>query len=219
MFERFQNLLRAGSDGLSTDAVHSWSEARSLHFTHMPESGFVLSGLLHGRPLRVEYGAPARLFIRGRELSARAELALDTAATVVLMNRHLKQQLTEQAHRLYEQVTDELQTVTEPLPEEMRWVSMYRDLGWEGPDPAFWARYAVLADAADTARHWVDDAMVARLMAWPDAGVDAQTPVLLMLMRGKTYLRMQVPSKNPTASVLYALDLFEHASAQAMGLP
>ncbi|MCY1541127.1 hypothetical protein D9M68_768010 [compost metagenome] len=56
-------------------------------------------------------------------------------------------------------------------------------------------------------------------MAWPEAGVDAQTPVLLMLMRGKTYLRMQVSGKNPTASVLHALELFEHASAQAVGLP
>ncbi len=219
MFERFQNLLRAGSDGLSTDAVQSWSEARLLNFTHMPEGGFALGGMLLGRPLRVECGPPARPFIRGREISARAELALDTAATVVLMNRHLKQQLTEQAHRFYEQVTDELQTVTEPLPEEMRWVSMYRDLGWEGPDPAFWARYAVLADAADTARYWVDDAMVTRLMAWPEGGVDAQTPVLLMLMRGKTYLRMQVPGKNPTGSVLHALELFEQACAQAMALP
>ena len=47
------------------------------------------------------------------------------------MNRPLKESLEKQAYQIY---TDQLQTSVDPnLPEEMRWLAMYDEVGWEEP--------------------------------------------------------------------------------------
>ena len=121
-----------------------------------------------------------------------------------------------QAH--YADVTDTLQTTAKALPEEVRWLTLYRDAGWDGPAPAFWARYAVLTDTPEVARHWVDGDTVDMLMQWP-LEVSPETPVLLMLTRGKNYLRMQGGQGSPGGQAgvaVHGLDVFEHLSGRAL---
>ena len=110
-----------------------------------------------------------------------------------------------------------LQTTAKTLPEEVRWLSMYRDAGWPGPVDAFWGRYAVLTDDPETARHWLDTDSIDMLMNWPgEPGWDA--PRLFMLTRGKTYLRMQAGPPGDSTVALHALDIFEHLSGSALRL-
>jgi hypothetical protein len=121
-------------------------------------------------------------------LRARADLGINPDVAVMIMNRALKEALEKRAYAMY---TDTLQTSADPhLPEEMRWLAMYNEVGWSSVLPEFWERYAVLADRREDALAWIDNNLVELLLHWPEPGLDAQTPVILMLLRGKAYLRM-----------------------------
>jgi hypothetical protein len=220
MFERLGKALR----GLRTSSDPSiplaqWATSQGLAFKPMFGGAYALVGQWQGAGVRIECGAPSRAYLQGMELMGRADLGLTTPSSVVLMNRSLKRALEQQATALYASYTDALQTSAAMLPEEIRWLATYRDAGWAGPDEAFWERYAVLTDSTETARAWIDTSAVQRLMEWPGDAVSAATPVLFMLLRGKTYLRLQIDQTRDTATAVHALDLFRHLSEQASALP
>lgn len=218
MFERLKNAFFARPVADAADeGIAQWAHERLL--SHMPLLGgaYAMGGRLLDRPFRAECIASSRAYVQGLELMAKADLGLTHEVTVIVMNRALKRNLEALANELYADVTDELQTSAKALPEEVRWLSMYRDAGWPGPDDGFWSRYAVLTDAPDTARHWLDKDSIAMLMNWPtEPGWDA--PRVFMLTRGKTYLRMQVGPPGDSAPALHALDIFEHLSGSALQL-
>jgi hypothetical protein len=218
MFERIKNALaaRAGRK-LASDGIQRW--ASSHHLTHQsrPGGGFVISGLWMDRLFRVECAPSTRSYIQGFELKAKAELAVTHEVGLVLMNRALKRTFEAQANALYEDATDALKTRTRQLPEEVRWLSMYRDAGWPGPDDEFWARYAVLTDAADVARNGLDADAIGLLMEWP-APAHERTPMLFMLNRGNTYLRMQLAQPGDEAVAVHALTAFGHFTSRFASL-
>ncbi len=188
-----------------------------LSHTSLNDGAYAIGGRLHDRPFRAECVTTSRSYMQGMELMAKADLGLSPEATVIVMNRSLKRTLEGIANDLYAEATDTLRTTKKSMPEEVRWLSMLRDAGWPGPDDAFWGRYAVLTDAPETARHWLDKASINMLMDWPsEPGWDA--PRLFMLARGKTYLRLQVGPTGDNTSPLHALDIFEHLSGHAMEL-
>jgi hypothetical protein len=161
---------------------------------------YKLDGQIHGRPWRIEQGKPSRDFIKGLELRARGEMNVSEDVAVMIMSRALKNELDKRAFALY---TDTLQTQIDPhLPEEMRWLSMYEEVGWEQVGNEFLDQYAILADRKEHAMAWVTPEIVHQLMAWPSSEPDV--PRVLMVLRGKVYLRMQIGDGDlPTA---------EHAS-------
>lgn len=218
MFERLKNAFSArAASGAADEGLAQWAHERLL--SHMPLLGgaYALGGRLLDRPFRAECIATSRVYIQGMELMAKADLGLTPEVSVIVMNRSLKRSLEALAHELCTEVTDALQTNTKALPEEVRWLSMYRDAGWPGPDDAFWGRYAVLTDAPETARQWLDTDSIDMLMNWPVES-EGDAPRLFMLARGKTYLRMQVGQPGDSTSALHALDIFEHLSGRALQL-
>lgn len=223
MFERLKNALaRLQWSPARSVPLEQWAQARGLDFIPMLGGAYALSGRWQDQPVRIECTTPSKPFIKGMELMARADLGRAAPGSVVLMNRSLKHLLEQQATELYSQYTDTLQTTAQAVPEEIRWLAMYRDAGWSGPDPRFWARYAVLTDTPDTARQWIDadgdgDGL-RRLMDWPSDAVTPETPLMLMLMRGKAYMRLQVDQTRDIATAVHALDLFRHFSEKARAL-
>jgi hypothetical protein len=106
-----------------------------------------------------------------------------------VMNLPLKEALQKQVYEMY---TDNLQTSADPrLPEEMRWISMFEEIGWEDLPPAFWDRYSVLSDRRESAQAWVTPELAEQLLNWPLPGPSAEIPFMLLLLRGKAYLRME----------------------------
>lgn len=176
-----------------------------------------MGGRLLDRPFRAECIVSSRAYIQGMELMAKADLGLSSEVNVIVMNRALKRTLEVLANGLYAGITDALQTTASALPEEVRWLSAYRDAGWPGPVDQFWGRYAVLTDAPGMARHWLNAESVAMLMDWPGEP-EGDAPRIFMLTRGKTYLRMQVGSSGDNTTALHALDIFEHLSGRALQL-
>ena len=97
----------------------------------------------------------------------------------------------------------------------MRWLAMYREVGWDSLAPAFWERYSVLTDKRAHALAWLDQNLAELLMSWPEPAPDAQVPFVLMLLRGKGYLRMQyTPADIPTLA--HAALIFTSACESAL---
>jgi hypothetical protein len=191
--------------------VADWARAEGFDFSPMSR-GFALDGSLADRPCRIEVGKPSRNYVVGEELRGRAELGVDPDLMLLLMNRTLKDQLVRQA---YAQFTESLQTsVDSSLPEEVRVLAMYEELGWDSVPRAFWSRYAVVAEDRTRAAAWLDDDVAQQLLDWPTPAPGTDLPFMLMLLRGKAYLRMQHgPVHLPT--LRHAVQVFRAVSESA----
>jgi hypothetical protein len=221
MFDRikkaFQREVRERNDSTLAQAhgpVSEWAASRGMTFSGAAlGSSMSMQGKVSGRSWRMELGRPTRDYIVGEELRARAELGVHDEVGAMVINRPLKEALERRA---YSMITDTLQTTADPrLPEEMRWLAMYDEIGWEGPSDSFWARYAVLSDKREHALAWVDDHLAEQLMAWPEPAPTAQVPFMIVLLRGKCYLRMQyMPPEMGTLD--HATDVFTSACESAL---
>ena len=196
-------------------AMSEWASTRGFGFSTSENGGNLgLEGKIRGKRWRMELGRPTRNFIRGEELRGRAELGIDEDAAVLVLNRTLKEALDKQAYSIY---TDHLQTSVDPnLPEEMRWLAMYDEVGWDELPLAFWNRYAVLADRRENALAWVDSALATAMLDWPQPGPSAETPFMLMLLRGKAYMRMEYQPPN-MSTLQHAALIFTTACENALG--
>jgi hypothetical protein len=169
--------------------VSEWASMQGLTASERKDGrGYQVDGKVAGRPWRMEQGKPSRDFIHGQELRARAEMGINDDVSVLIMTRQLKTDLEKRAFSIY---TDTLQTTVDPnLPEEMRWLAMYEEYAWESVGEAFFNDYAVLADDYQNALSWINRDLVQQLLAWPV--MDPSIPKVIMLLRGKVYLRMQI---------------------------
>jgi hypothetical protein len=178
--------------------------------------GSGIQGTVQGMPWKLERAAASRNYIFGEEIRGRADVAVDPQVTVIIMNRPLKELLEKRAYALY---TDSIETEASPtLMEEMRWLALYPQVGWESVADSFWHRYAVMADLRAQAMSWVTPRLAELLMAWPEPAPAADIPFILMVMRGKVHLRMQLTPSDPdtldhmtrvfTAATQSAVDVF-----------
>lgn len=179
----------ASAEGASSEfgKISQWASTQGLKVSERSR-GYSMEGLVGGKPWRMEQGKPSRDFIQGLELRARAETGLREDVAVMIMTRTLKNELDKRAFSLY---TDTLQTQVDPnLPEEMRWLAMYEEVGWEELGDVFLNQYAILADERAHAEEWLSSELAGQLLAWP--GAQGPVPRVLMVLRGKVYLRMQI---------------------------
>lgn len=219
MFSRLKTLLGGWrSTRNQADSLRDWAQQQDMAFVAVTPACYVLSGRLANGGFRAECGPSSRSFIEGLELRAKVELGLQLPGAVVVMNRSLKRQLDAQASALYSDYIDDLKTSALNLPEEIRWLSRYRDLGWSGPPDAFWAAFSVLTDTPELARQWLDASRVQALMATAALRQASDSPFMLMLMRGNTYLRVQVDPGDGRQTHLETLAFFGLASQAAKGL-
>ena len=200
------------------DAGPQWADLNGLSCTVGTDDGnFRVSGELGGHPWKAERAPASRDYLVGGELRGRAEIGISAQVTVVIMNRALKELLEKRAYALY---TDTLETQVSPvLTEEMRWLALYPEAGWDSLTDAFFHRYAILAERRAHAMSWLTPALADLLMAWPDPAPDDTVPFILMLMRGKAHLRMQALPDNATAdfpALIHAVKLLVTASGLAM---
>jgi len=224
LFNRLRNVFRSGTRhaasirGVTNAEVARWAAVQQLAIVPQATDGhFDLGGDLHGRPWRLECGPAARDYVDGLELRGRADIDADPDAAVMVLNRALLDSLEGLA---YDAITDTLQTtVNADLPEEIRWLALYEEVSWPGLPASFRQHFAVVAEHAETAQSWVQAPLVSQLLdiaESEDADHErAQSPVLLMLVRGKVYLRME-HTRRTLAEVAYATHALLVASQSAM---
>lgn len=178
-----------------------------------PGKGPSMHGKVGGKAWRMEVGRPSRNYIAGEELRARCELGISDDMAALVINRPLKDALEKKA---YSMITDTLQTTADPnLPEEMRWLAMYDEVGWDALPAEFWKRYSVLADAREHALAWMEGPFAELLMSWPSPAPTAQVPFMVALMRGKCYLRMEYQPAD-TFMMEHAAKIFTAACENAL---
>jgi hypothetical protein len=207
------------SQGPSSQMLHGpvseWAGTQGFAFSADGSGkGIALEGKVSGKPWRLQLGKPSRAYIFGEEVRARAELGIQDDVAVLVMNRPLRDALEKQAYQIY---TDPLQTsAATNLPEEMRWLAMFDEVGWgELPQP-FWDRYAVLSDNREYAMAWVDDALARLMLDWPAPGPSAEVPFMILMLRGKAYLRMEY-SPPDLSTLQHAALIFTAACESALG--
>jgi hypothetical protein len=211
MLERLRKMIGGGATPPPDTAASAAKSAPVAHHAALPvvtpdlvawtrEHGIFLGRSDTGRALtlsgvdgqtawRGEIGASNRDFIHGAELRLRAELGLDPGVFVLVINRPLRAALERLA---YSQFTDSLQTsVDSSLTEELRWLAMYEEKGWADLPDAFVERYAILARDAGEARAYVSDELIACMTGWPSPPMTAEHALMLIVQRGKAYLRME----------------------------
>jgi hypothetical protein len=225
MFDRIKKaFLRQAAEGpepeapasqLAGGAISEWAATQGLGFSVQGAGGaMALEGRVGGKRWRMEIGRSTRSFIHGEELRARAQLDIREDLAVLAMNRPLKEALDKQAYAIY---TDSLRTMADPsLPEELRWLSMYDEVGWDNLPAPFWQRYSVLAERREDAMAWIEPALADLMLAWPQPGLAAQVPFVLMLLRGKVYLRMEY-NQADVATLQHAAAIFTGACEAALG--
>lgn len=197
MFTSFKKIFGQGKLGSSGserfDPVSEWAVTQGFSVIGS-STDFLLSGKVNNKEWKLERGRSKRDFIVGDELRARAQLGIDPQVAVLIINRPLKDSLLYQACHFGAQATSE----------EMRWLSTYTEVSWESLSSDFWSRYAVYTSHRECALAWVDTNLAQLLMSWPEASTDANVPFILMLLRGKAYLRMQYTPED--------LSTLEHAA-------
>ena len=218
MFERLKRALRPPVAALAeADGLERWAVGRMLSHHRMSNGATVAEGMLLDRPFQAGCAPSSRPYMVGVELMARAELDLRDDVNIVVMHRTLKRALEKAASHAYSDAVSHVQTTDKPLPEELMWLSMYRDAGWPGPAPDFWARYCVLTDNVELGRQWLDADAIESLCDAPTA-LRPVTPFLIALTRGKAYLRLQMEAPDDGLVSHHALDVMEQLSARAVKL-
>ncbi|HEY9066930.1 MAG TPA: hypothetical protein VIO33_18245 [Burkholderiaceae bacterium] len=215
MLESFKRLF--GKQGHERDyaAVAEWAERRAYGFKRVRgEDGFVIDGVLDGKPWRLEWGAPQRDYIYGRELRLRMELALPPDMQMLLLSRPLMDALER---RTYELFTDSVQTqIGTATPEEMRWLVMFPKLTL-GALKMLRGRFGGVASAPAVGLAWIEGPLANQLEAQLGELLNGDPAFVLMTLRGRVYLRLQLVSPTPQA-IAAAIALFETAVAQALRL-
>lgn len=218
MFERLKKAFSStASPQEPDDGLAQWAIGHMLSHHRLPNGATAVEGLLHDKPFKAGCAPSTRSYIVGVELMARADLGLREDMNIIVMHRTLKRALDKTAANLFAEVTDTLRTTDRPLPEEMAWLSMYRDAGWPGPSTDFWSRYCVLTDAPEAAREWLDGELIEWLMDMP-AELRPVTPFLIAFTRGKLYLHLQMEHADDGAISHPVLDAVEALSARAVKL-
>jgi hypothetical protein len=225
MFDKIRKALSLGGDrgGAADPATASqlhgpesqWAQGHGFAVTIQgKDQTLSMQGQVSGKRWLLELGKPTRNYIRGEELRARAELGLNEDVAVLIIARPLKEALERRA---YDMITNDLQTTADPnLPEEMRWLAMYEEVGWDSLPREFWNRYAVLADRRDNALSWIDPQLAQQLLDWPEPGPSPDVPFMMLILRGKAYMRMEYsPAVMPVLE--HAAAVFQSACESAVG--
>lgn len=193
--------------------LERWAKRRGHGFKRVrDEDGFVIDGLLEGRPWRIEWGPPQRDYIAGHELRLRMELNLPFDAQMLVLSRPLMDSLERQT---FEEFTDNVQTqIGTKTPEEMRWLVVFSKVSLVSLK-ALRTHFGAVANVPATGLAWLEGPLANMLEHAASEWLRDGQPFVLMTLRGRAYLRMQMATPEPE-SVAAALALFETAVAQAL---
>jgi hypothetical protein len=198
----------AGAAEGAWDDVEHWAQSRQYTMRVVQGEGFVIDGSQGGTPWRLEWGPSQRPYVKGQELRLRAELGLASDLQVVLMNRPLQEQMEK---AVFEQYVEGVQTrIDNQTPPEMRWLVMFPRLSGQEMG-VLRERFVAIASIKSWLLQWLEGPLSEAFSA---LRVDAATPLVLMIGRGRLMLRTSLPEAD-LAALRTWLRVFETALAQA----
>jgi hypothetical protein len=218
MLDAIKRWISGGSPGPDWSEFSEWAQRHGRVFRRAHgDAGFVVEGSFSKEPWRLEWGPPQRVYITARELRLRMELQLPSSLQMLLMSRSLMETLERET---FERYTVGNQTVIDTsTPEEMRWLAMFPKVTLQHLAKEARPYYGAVAADAETARQWVQGVLAQRLADATTRLLRHEPPFLLMTLRGRLYLRMEMPVPEP-GTLSQAVSLFEAAAqaARAVGV-
>jgi len=213
MLDALKRWIAGEAPGPEWRAVSDWARQRGARFKRVRENeGFVVDGLLDGRAWRLEWGPPQRGYIDGQELRLRMELGLPQDLQMLLLSRPLMETLERWT---FEHYTENMQTrIDVSTPEEMRWLAMFPKVTLAATK-VLKSRFGAVAANPPTAAAWIDGPLSERLAAAARGPLADEPPLVLMTLRGRLYLRLEL-AEPEVAAIEAMLGLFETAAAQAL---
>jgi hypothetical protein len=213
MLDAIKRLMGSKPPAPQWPAVADWAAKNKLRFKRTrDEDGFVIDGGDERKPWRLEWGPPQRAYIQEHELRLRMDLGLPGEWQFMLLSQPLLDMLERQT---FERFTESTQTVIDSnTPEEMRWLAMYPKVNYTAPKPLR-SRFGLVANIEAIAVSWLEGELLKQLEQAAGRALAHQPPFMLMILRGKVYLRTQMADPDvPAIGQLIAL--FETAVLQAL---
>ena len=211
MLDALRRFLAGGAHGGDGRAVAAWVARRGAHLVRTSKA-LVIDGAMGPRAWRLEWGTPQRGYIQGNELRLRMELGLSQELHMMLLSRPLMDELER---RTFENFTATMQTqIDASTPEEMRWLAMYPKIALAA-NLDFRHRFAVVSSSPQAAVAWIAGPVAERLSSAARGPLAGATPFLVMTLRGRIYLRLELPTLD-LATFDAMVDLFETAAERAL---
>ncbi len=210
MLEGLKRLFASGSTepARGWEGVAPWAASKQYSFRGVQTEGFVVDGRLGATPWRLEWGPSQRPYISGQELRLRAEMGLVSDLQLVVMNRVLQEKMEKD---VFDQYVEGVQTrIDNQTPPEMRWLVMFPKLP-SADMGALREQYVALSSMKGWLQQWLPGPLTQALLA---LRVDPNTPVVLMIGRGRLMLRTAMPEAD-VAPLQMWLRLFETAMREA----
>ena len=213
MLGSFRSLLARMSGDAGGDAIATWAKQRGAQWKREKGGdGFAVDGRLDAAPWRLEWGEPQRPYIEGRELRMRMPLELPPDLQMLLMTRSLRERLEKEA---FDQAMLVNHTrVGDAAAEETRWLVLFPKLSFSS-SKVLRSAFTAVSSLPHEGPAWLDGALAHGLERATSTWLRTQPPFLLMTLRGRIYLRLQLATPDPI-DVAAALDLFETAAKGAL---
>jgi hypothetical protein len=212
MLDAIKRWISGGPPGPDWGGVSSWAQKQGYGFKRAKDDeGFVIDGTFGIHPWRLEWGPPQRAYIPTTELRLRMELQLPSDLQMLVMSRPLMETLERET---FDRFTESNQTqIDVATPEEMRWLAMYPKVPLDELSKNARSHFGAVAVHPKTAAAWVDATVAEQLGQAAKTLLREDPPFVLMTLRGRVYMRLQLDDPEPT-SVAQAVALFQ-AAAQA----
>jgi hypothetical protein len=197
-----------GSDG---NEIAAWARQRGHAWKREKDGdGFAIDGHLDAMPWRLEWGRPQRPYIAGHELRLRMALELAPDLQMLVMTRSLREALENEA---FEHAGQGSRAQGGTGFEEMRWLALFPKISFAG-SKILRSTFAGVSSLPHEGPAWLEGALAHGLERATSTWLAAQPPFLLMTLRGRLYLRLQLASAEPN-DVAAAVELFENAADAA----
>jgi hypothetical protein len=194
------------------DAIAGWARrAGHVHKREKDGDGFAIEGRFDDTPWRLEWGRPQRRYIEGHELRMRMVLGVPPDLQLLLMTKSLRERLASEA---FEHATQSNQTALDDnVGEETRWLVVFPKIALAGSQ-ILRNCYAGVASHRHEGAAWLEGPLGHALERAAATWLNTQPPFLLMTLRGRLYLRLQLASVDE-ADLAAAVALFGIAAASA----
>ena len=212
MLESIRRLLASATRRAEGDAIAGWARrAGHVHKREKNGDGFAIDGQFDGKPWRLEWGRPQRPYIEGHELRMRMVLDVPPDLQMLLMTKPLRERLAKDA---FEQATQTNQTsLSDTVGEETRWLVVFPKLSLSGSQIVRNC-FAGVSSLAYEGQAWLEGPLSHALERAAATWLSAQPPFLLMTLRGRIYLRLELGSADEE-DIAAAVTLFGIAAASA----
>jgi hypothetical protein len=195
------------------DAIAVWAKRRGCEWKREKDGdGFAIDGRLEATPWRLEWGRPQRPYIAGRELRLRMALGLPPDLQMMVMSSALREALEKAA---FDNAVQSNQTrVGDEAAEETRWLVLFPRIAFAG-SKILRGAFAGVSSLPHEGAAWLDGALAQALEGASASWLQARPPFLLMTLRGRIYLRLQLAVAD-AIDVAAAVELFETAARAAL---